>query len=150
MNIKFKMPKLGRKLTGGSMVKELLLTTIATTISIVLTFGTAHVLGQYETNKVQRLMAMTIINDIDQNLNMVKNYIETEENGTCRHLGCLISQRQLQRNLRVQKRPYLHRTLCFILERCRHYGKDDSTVLDSGHMGHRRRLTGEGFRPEEL
>ncbi len=42
MNVKFKMPKFGRKLTGGSMVKELLLTTLATTISIVLTFGTAR------------------------------------------------------------------------------------------------------------
>ena len=36
------MPKFGRKLTGGGMVKELLMTILATTISIVLTFGTAH------------------------------------------------------------------------------------------------------------
>ena len=44
MNVKFKMPKFGRKLTGSGMVKELLLTTLATTISIVLTFGTAALL----------------------------------------------------------------------------------------------------------
>ena len=62
-------------------MKELLLTILATTISIVLTFGTASFIEQHQANKVQRLMAMTIINDIDQNLNMVKNYIETEENG---------------------------------------------------------------------
>ena len=37
MDAKFKMPKLGRKLTGSGMLKELLLTTLATTISIVLT-----------------------------------------------------------------------------------------------------------------
>ena len=41
MNVKFKMPKFGRKTNGGSMMKELILTTLATSISIVLTFGTA-------------------------------------------------------------------------------------------------------------
>jgi hypothetical protein len=42
MNVKFKMPKFGRPLSKGGVMKELLLTTIATTISIVLTFGTAQ------------------------------------------------------------------------------------------------------------
>jgi len=47
MNVKFKMPKFGRKLTGGGMMKELLLTILATTISIVLTFGTAHLIEHF-------------------------------------------------------------------------------------------------------
>ena len=42
MNVKFKMPKFDRQLTGKGWWKELALTFIATTISIVLTFGTAH------------------------------------------------------------------------------------------------------------
>lgn len=41
MNVKFKMPKFGEMSSGKSMLRELLMTTIGTTISIVLTFGTA-------------------------------------------------------------------------------------------------------------
>ena len=43
MNIKFRMPRLGNKLKGQSMLKEMTMTVIATTISIVLTFGSAFV-----------------------------------------------------------------------------------------------------------
>lgn len=81
MNIKFKMPKFGRKLTKGGMLKELLLTTLATTISIVLTFGTAYFIEQRREDKTRRLMAMTIVNDIDQSLDVIKKYIEEEEMG---------------------------------------------------------------------
>ncbi|MBQ7691044.1 MAG: hypothetical protein IJT30_07645 [Muribaculaceae bacterium] len=62
-------------------MKELLLTTLATTISIVLTFGTAHFVEQRQAEKSRRLMAQTIISDIDQSLNVIKNYIQEEENG---------------------------------------------------------------------
>ena len=87
MNVKFRMPKLSDKPTtnhGGngksrSIVKELLLTIIATTISIVLTFGTAAWLEKKEADKARRLMAMTIINDIDQSLEVVRNRVEIEE-----------------------------------------------------------------------
>lgn len=81
MNVKFKMPKFGRKLTGGGMVKELLLTILATTISIVLTFGTAHLIEQRQAEKARKLMAMTIINDIDETLAIVRGFLEAEENG---------------------------------------------------------------------
>ncbi|MBP5561636.1 MAG: hypothetical protein J6X70_07560 [Muribaculaceae bacterium] len=81
MNIKFRMPKFGRKQSGGSVLKELLLTTLATTISIVLTFGTAHCIDQHQADQSRRLMALTIINDIDQSLNVIKRYIEEDENG---------------------------------------------------------------------
>ena len=81
MNVKFKMPKFGRQLTGGGMVKELLLTTLATTISIVLTFGTAQYLENRQTEKARRMMAMTIINDIDQSIEVVKKRKDAEEKG---------------------------------------------------------------------
>ncbi|MCR4613731.1 MAG: hypothetical protein K5778_07000 [Bacteroidaceae bacterium] len=38
MNVKFKMPKFERKLAGGGMVKELLMTTLGTAIGVGLTF----------------------------------------------------------------------------------------------------------------
>ncbi|MBP5338812.1 MAG: hypothetical protein J6Z14_05840 [Prevotella sp.] len=81
MNVKFKMPKFGRKLTGGGMVKELLLTTLATTISIVLTFGTAQYFEDRQTEKARRMIAMTIINDIDQSIEVVKKRKDAEEKG---------------------------------------------------------------------
>ena len=81
MNVKFKMPKFGRKLTGGGMAKELLLTTLGTTISIILTFGTAHFIEQREKEQARRMLAMTIINDIDESLKVAKNLLEAEEKG---------------------------------------------------------------------
>ena len=64
MNVKFKMPKFGRKLTGGGMLKELLLTTLATTISILLTFGTAAILERKQQVKNRRQITMMVISDI--------------------------------------------------------------------------------------
>ena len=65
MNVKFKMPKFGRHLTGKGWWKELALTFIATTISIVLTFGTAHYLEWRQKVANGRLMAMMVIHDMD-------------------------------------------------------------------------------------
>ena len=79
MNVKFKMPKFGRKLTGGGMVKELLLTTLATTISIVLTFGTAHYLEQRQAEHAQRQTAMMLIHDIDASISILEYMAEGEE-----------------------------------------------------------------------
>lgn len=79
MNIKFKMPKFGRNLTGGGMLKELLLTTLATTISIVLTFGTAHVLEQRQANQAQRRTAMMVIHDIDESVATLERLAKSEE-----------------------------------------------------------------------
>ena len=42
MNAKFRMPKFGRDVKWLAMLKELLMTVFATTVSIILTFGTAH------------------------------------------------------------------------------------------------------------
>ena len=79
MNIKFKMPKFGRNLTGGSMMKELLLTILGTTISIVLTFGTAHLLEQRQAGQAQRQTAMMLIHDIDESVTVLEIMAEGEE-----------------------------------------------------------------------
>ncbi len=68
MNVKFKMPKFGRHLTGRGWLKELGLTFIATTISIVLTFGTAHYLEWRQKVANGRLMAMMVIHDMDNTI----------------------------------------------------------------------------------
>lgn len=81
MNIKFKMPKFGRRLTGSSMTKELLLTILGTTISIVLTFGTAHLIERRQAEQARKLMAMTIINDMDDTMTTVQRILEAEEEG---------------------------------------------------------------------
>ena len=79
MNAKFRMPKLWgeRKFTGT--LKELVLTIVATTISIILTFGTSAWLSEREAEKARRLLAMTIIHDIDESLQVVRNRKEAEE-----------------------------------------------------------------------
>ena len=64
MNLKNKMPKLGCKNTGRSILRELLLTTLATSISIVLTFGTAAWLEHREKEKNRRQTTMMVISDI--------------------------------------------------------------------------------------
>lgn len=79
MNAKFKMPKFGRDLTVKGWLKELLMTFLGTTISIVLTFGTATWIERKETDKARRLLAMTIISDIDQSLEVVKNRLKYED-----------------------------------------------------------------------
>ena len=75
------MPKSGRDLTKKVWLKELLMTFLGTTISIVLTFGTAQYLEDRQTEKTRRMMAMTIINDIDQSLEVVKKRKDAEEKG---------------------------------------------------------------------
>ena len=79
MNVKFKMPKFGRDQSVGGMAKELVMTTLATTISIVLTFGTAQYIEDRHTEQARRMMAMTIINDIDQSIEVVKKRKDAEE-----------------------------------------------------------------------
>ena len=64
MNMKFKMTQLGHKLKESSMLKELLLTILATTISIVLTFGTARWMEHLQKVKNRRQITLMVISDI--------------------------------------------------------------------------------------
>jgi hypothetical protein len=75
------MPKFGRNLSGKGWFKELLMTTLATTISIVLTFGTAQYIEDRQTEQARRMMSMTIIDDIDQSLEVIKKRKDAEEKG---------------------------------------------------------------------
>ena len=77
--MKFKMPKFGRNLNGGGIIKELLLSTLATTISILLTFGTAHLLDQRQARLAQRQTAMILIHDIDVSVAALNRMADEEE-----------------------------------------------------------------------
>ena len=81
MNAKFRMPKFwGNKKFQGT-IKELILTIVGTTVSIVLTFGTSAWLENKEQEQARRMLAMTIINDIDQSLTVIRNRAYIEERG---------------------------------------------------------------------
>ena len=67
--IKVRMPKFTKTPeTKRYWAKELLLTILATSVSIVLTFGTAYQIERREKANAQRQMAMMIIHDIDMNI----------------------------------------------------------------------------------
>jgi hypothetical protein len=65
MNAKFKMPNFGRDLTLKGWFKEVLMTFLGTTISIVLTFGTAAWLDHRQQVKNRRQTAMMVIANIE-------------------------------------------------------------------------------------
>lgn len=79
MNIKINLPKFWRKLQWGGMAKELLLTFIGTTLSIVLTFGTAHYLEQKQLRADGRQTAMMVIHDMENSAESFEQYAKTEE-----------------------------------------------------------------------
>ena len=75
MNVKVRMPKFGisKKPNGQrGWVKELLLTILATSISIVLTFGTAYLIERHQKLAARHQMAMMIIHDIDESINQME------------------------------------------------------------------------------
>lgn len=73
MNVKVRMPKLGKKPNvKRNWVKELLLSILATSISIVLTFGTAYLIEHHQKVASQRQMAMMIIHDIDESIRQME------------------------------------------------------------------------------
>jgi hypothetical protein len=79
MNIKFRMPKTGRIKKGRGIMKEILMTVVATSISIVLTFGTAQWLEHQQKVKDGRQMAMMVISDIDANVKTIQQLAKEEE-----------------------------------------------------------------------
>lgn len=58
------MPKFEHDLKGKGWLKELLMTTLATTISIVLTFGTAAILERKQQEDNRRQITLMVISDI--------------------------------------------------------------------------------------
>ncbi len=81
MNIKFKMPHWGRNIKLKGMAKEIFMTVIATTISIVLTFGTAAWQDKCKKDELRRQMAMMVINDVDKTISVVEKMLALEDAG---------------------------------------------------------------------
>ena len=65
MNVKFRMPRYGLVNNMSGMVRELLMTPLGTTISIILTFGTAAWLEHRQQIKSRRQTAMMVIANIE-------------------------------------------------------------------------------------
>ena len=78
MNVKFRMPKFSN-LNKKSWLSELGMVFMGTTISIVLTFGTAHIIDKYEKKKAGRQMAIMVIHDIDNTVQKFRSYALEEE-----------------------------------------------------------------------
>lgn len=74
------MPKFKRGMTGKGMAREIVMTTIATTISIILTFGTAHLIEKWQQKKAGRETAMMVIHDMDENVKLLREAAMDEEN----------------------------------------------------------------------
>lgn len=78
-NLKVKMPKVTKHPQNNSMWKELLMTFIGTTLSIVLTFGTSQCIEDRQQEKAGRQMAMMVIHDIDNSVEAFRALANTEE-----------------------------------------------------------------------
>ena len=74
MNVKFKMPRFGKDMMKDNMLRELILSTLATSISIIFTFGTAAWLDHRQKVKNRRQTAMMVICDIHAFKSELQNY----------------------------------------------------------------------------
>lgn len=71
MNIKLHTPKSLQSGSGMSSIKQFLLALLATTISIVLTFGTAAVIDHHKKKAAKKEMVMMVINDFNKSIELV-------------------------------------------------------------------------------
>ena len=76
--VKIRTPK-WQTITSAAWAKELLMTFIGATLSIILTFGTAHFVDQKQQREDARQMAMMVIHDIDNTAQRFKDYAKIEE-----------------------------------------------------------------------
>ena len=79
MNVKFKMPKFGRKLTLKGWLKELLLTTLGTAIGLGLTFFVNDKVEDAHRRAAQRETAIMAVCDIDEIVQGLKDEIQLED-----------------------------------------------------------------------
>ena len=68
MNVKLHTPQTLKAGSGMSSGKQFLLSLIATTVSIILTFGTAAIVDNHKKNAAKREMVMMIISDFDRTI----------------------------------------------------------------------------------
>ena len=79
MNVKFKMPKFGRNLTGIGWLKELLLTTLGTAIGVGLTFFVNDKVEDAHQRAAQRETAIMAVCDIDEIVRGLKDEMQLED-----------------------------------------------------------------------
>lgn len=79
MNAKFRMPRFWGQPKFQGTFKEITLSTIATTISIILTFGTAHYIDEKKKRDTARQTAMMVIHDMEINIESLRNMAKNEE-----------------------------------------------------------------------
>ena len=79
MNAKFRMPKFGRNAKWTAMLKEMLMTVFATTVSIILTFGTAHYMDRKKQKAAGRQTAMMVIHDMENSIETLRKWGRDEE-----------------------------------------------------------------------
>ena len=72
MNVKVHTPGTLKSGSGMKSFKQFLLSLLATTVSIVLTFGTAAIIDNHKKNASKKLMMMTIINDFDNTIELAE------------------------------------------------------------------------------
>jgi len=75
MKINFRAFRLGKMKGGQSMLKEMAMTIIATTISIILTFGSSSIIEKRQKEKNRRQTVMMVIHDIEENVKQLKECI---------------------------------------------------------------------------
>ena len=95
MNIKLHTPKSLQTGSGMSSIKQFLLALLATTISIVLTFGTAAIIENHKKKTAKKEMVMMVLNDFDKTIEIV----ESIDSGICE---C----RRLQREIAIHPEQY--------------------------------------------
>ena len=72
MNVKLHTPKTLQNGSGMSSAKQFLLSLVATSISIILTFGTAAIIDYNKKQATKKEMVMMIVSDIDNSIELVE------------------------------------------------------------------------------
>ena len=73
MNIKLHTPKSLKSGSGMSSIKQFLLSLFATTVSIVLTFGTAAIIDGHKKKAAKKEMVMMVISDMDKTIELIQD-----------------------------------------------------------------------------
>lgn len=105
MNIKLHTPKSLQAGSGMSSIKQFLLALLATTISIILTFGTAAIIDYHKKKAAKKEMVMMVLNDFDKTIEIV----EKMDTGLCE---C----RRLQQEIAIHPEQYDSLSISFIQE----------------------------------
>ena len=61
--------------------KQLAISIVATVISIILTFGVAHLVDKNRQKEKRRQISMMVIHDIDETISNIKGILKNEEKG---------------------------------------------------------------------